>query len=75
MAGLDLYRLNITAPGGILLTGREAADTIWNTYNEAFPDSQLEIIAIHADHRGGIHEGRGEAGQQAACTGDPFRGR
>jgi heme-degrading monooxygenase HmoA/predicted ester cyclase len=58
MAGLDLHRLNITAPGGILLTGREAADTIWNMYNEAFPDNQLEIIAIHADHRGGIHEGR-----------------
>jgi hypothetical protein len=37
MAGLDLHRLNITAPGGILLTGREAADTIWNMYNEAFP--------------------------------------
>jgi len=58
MAGLDLHRLEIQAPGGPRLTGREAAETIWNTYNEAFPDSRLEIIAIHADDRGGVHEGR-----------------
>jgi heme-degrading monooxygenase HmoA/limonene-1,2-epoxide hydrolase len=58
MAGLDLHRLNIEAPGGLRLTGREAADTLWNTYMEAFPDHVLEIISIHSDDRGGIHEGR-----------------
>jgi limonene-1,2-epoxide hydrolase len=58
MAGLDLHRLNVEAPGGLRLTGREAADTLWNTYMEAFPDHVLEIISIHSDDRGGIHEGR-----------------
>jgi heme-degrading monooxygenase HmoA/limonene-1,2-epoxide hydrolase len=58
MAGLDLHRLEMQAPGGLRLTGQEAAETIWNTYNEAFPDNRLEIIAIHADDRGGVHEGR-----------------
>lgn len=57
MAGLDLHRLNVEAPGGLRLTGREAADAIWSMYNEAFPDNQLEITSIHADDRGGIHEG------------------
>jgi heme-degrading monooxygenase HmoA/predicted ester cyclase len=59
MAGLDLHRLSVTAPGGLRLTGREAAETLWNTYNDAFPDNVLEIISIHSDDRGGIHEGRG----------------
>jgi limonene-1,2-epoxide hydrolase len=58
MAGLDLNRLEILVPGGPRLTGREAAETTWNMYNEAFPDNRLEIIAIHADDRGGVHEGR-----------------
>jgi limonene-1,2-epoxide hydrolase len=58
MAGLDLHRLEVQAPGGPRLTGREAAETTWNTYNEAFPDNRLAIIAIHADDRGGVHEGR-----------------
>jgi heme-degrading monooxygenase HmoA/limonene-1,2-epoxide hydrolase len=58
MSGLDLHRLEARAPGGLRLTGREAADTIWSMYNDAFPDNRLEIIAIHADDRGGMHEGR-----------------
>jgi limonene-1,2-epoxide hydrolase/heme-degrading monooxygenase HmoA len=58
LAGLDLHRLNIQAPGGIRLTGREAAETMWSTYHDAFPDNQLQIAAIHADDRGGVHEGR-----------------
>jgi heme-degrading monooxygenase HmoA/limonene-1,2-epoxide hydrolase len=59
MAGMDLHRLSYTAPGGTRLTGREAADALWSTYNDAFPDNRLEIISIHADDRGGVHEGRG----------------
>ena len=58
MAGLDLHRLEIQMPGGPRLSGREAAEMTWNTYHEAFPDNRLEIIAIHADDRGGVHEGR-----------------
>ena len=58
MAGMDLHRLELQAPGGLRLAGREAADAIWSTWNEAFPDNRLEIIAIHADDRGGVHEGR-----------------
>ena len=58
MAGMDLHRLELQAPGGMRLAGREAADAIWSTWNEAFPDNRLEIIAIHADDRGGAHEGR-----------------
>jgi len=58
LAGLDLHRLNIEMPGAPRLTGREAAETIWNTYNDAFPDNRMQIAAIHADDRGGVHEGR-----------------
>jgi limonene-1,2-epoxide hydrolase/quinol monooxygenase YgiN len=58
MSGLDLHRLEARAPGGLRLTGREAAETIWSMYNDAFPDNRLDIIAIHADDRGGVHEGR-----------------
>ena len=58
LACMDLDRLEVRAPGGLRLTGREAAETTWNMWNEAFPDNRLEIIAIHADDRGGVHEGR-----------------
>jgi heme-degrading monooxygenase HmoA/limonene-1,2-epoxide hydrolase len=58
MSGLDLHRLDVQASGGMRLTGREAAETFWATYNDAFPDNQVAIIAIHADDRGGVHEGR-----------------
>ena len=84
MAGMDLPRLEIQAPGGLQLTGREAAETTWNMWNKAFPDNRLEIIAIHADDRGGVHEGRaigthtgtlrGQAGEIAA-TGRTMDGR
>jgi predicted ester cyclase/heme-degrading monooxygenase HmoA len=69
MAGMDLPRLELQAPGGLRLAGREAADAIWSTWNEAFPDNRLEIIAIHADDRGGVHEGR-----FAGTHTGPFRG-
>ena len=59
MACMDLQRLEVRAPGGLQLTGREAAETTWNMFNEAFPDNRLETIAIHSDDRGGVHEGRG----------------
>jgi steroid delta-isomerase-like uncharacterized protein len=58
MSGLDLHRLDLRVPGGMRLTGREAAETFWSMYNDAFPDNRVEIIAIHADDRGGVHEGR-----------------
>lgn len=58
LAGIDLLRLDIHMPGGMQLTGREAAETVWSTWQEAFPDNRLETIAIHADDRGGVHEGR-----------------
>ena len=57
MAGMDLHRLNCRRraesgwPGG-------KPPTRSGTWNEAFPDNRLEIIAIHADDRGGVHEGR-----------------
>jgi limonene-1,2-epoxide hydrolase len=41
------------------LAGREAAETMWSTWMDAFPDNRVEIAAIHADDRGGVHEGRG----------------
>jgi predicted ester cyclase len=40
------------------LTGRDAADAIWNTWQEAFPDNRIEIGMIHADDRGGVNECR-----------------
>ena len=58
LAGLDLHRLNVQVPGGSRMTGREAAETLWDLYHDAFPDNRLQIAAIHADDRGGVHEGR-----------------
>jgi heme-degrading monooxygenase HmoA/predicted ester cyclase len=58
LAVADLHRLELQAPGGLRLLGQDAADTIWTTWNEAFPDNRLEITAVHADDRGGVHEGR-----------------
>jgi heme-degrading monooxygenase HmoA/ketosteroid isomerase-like protein len=58
MAGMDLFRMSAQAPGGMRMTGREAAETMWNTWQQAFPDNQLETLAIHADDRGGVHEFR-----------------
>jgi heme-degrading monooxygenase HmoA/limonene-1,2-epoxide hydrolase len=69
LACLDLHRLNIEMPGGPRLTGREAAETLWNTYNDAFPDNRLQIAAIHADDRGGVHEGRGTGTQTGTLRG------
>ena len=59
MAGMDLHRLEVRMPGGLQLTGREAAETTWDMWNQAFPDNRLETVAIHSDDRGGVHEGRG----------------
>jgi heme-degrading monooxygenase HmoA/limonene-1,2-epoxide hydrolase len=56
LAGLDLHRLTVQMPGVPRLAGREAADTTWDTWQQAFPDNRLETIAIHADDRGGVHE-------------------
>ena len=58
MALADLRRLELRAPGGVNLSGEEAARTIWAMWQEAFPDNRLEIVTIHADDRGGVHEGR-----------------
>jgi quinol monooxygenase YgiN len=57
MANMDMHRLDMEAPGGMKLTGREAAETTWNMWHEAFPENVLQTIAIHADDRGGVHEG------------------
>ncbi|HEY8043409.1 MAG TPA: ester cyclase [Streptosporangiaceae bacterium] len=58
MALADLHRLELRAPGGVNLSGEEAARAIWAMWQEAFPDNRLEIVTIHADDRGGVHEGR-----------------
>jgi len=55
MSGLDLLRLETETPAG-RLTGREAAETMWSTWQEAFPDNRIETIALHTDDRGGVHE-------------------
>lgn len=58
LAAADLRRLEVRAPGGLSLRGQDAAETIWSTWHDAFPDNRLEITAIHADDRGGVQEGR-----------------
>ena len=58
MAGTDLGKIETLAPGGMQMAGREAAETMWNTWQQAFPDNRVETIAIHADDRGGVHEFR-----------------
>jgi heme-degrading monooxygenase HmoA/predicted ester cyclase len=58
LAAADLHRLEVRAPGGLSLRGQEAAETTWSTWHGAFPDNQMDVTAIHADDRGGVHEGR-----------------
>ncbi|MGP8001458.1 MAG: ester cyclase [Streptosporangiaceae bacterium] len=58
LALADLNRFGVTAPGGLQLSGREAADTLWDVWNGAFPDNRLTTVSIHGDDRGGVHEGR-----------------
>ncbi len=58
LALADLHRLELDAPGGVQMSGQDAADAIWAMWHEAFPDHRLEIVTIHADDRGGVHEGR-----------------
>ncbi|MBO0786146.1 MAG: ester cyclase [Actinobacteria bacterium] len=58
LAAADLHRLEVQAPGGLRLLGRDAAETTWRMWQEAFPDNRLEATAIHADDRGGVYEGR-----------------
>jgi quinol monooxygenase YgiN/limonene-1,2-epoxide hydrolase len=57
LAAADLYRMELEAPGGQRLVGRDAAETLWSTWIEAFPDNRIDTVSIHADDRGGVHEG------------------
>jgi heme-degrading monooxygenase HmoA len=58
LALADLNKLEFTAPGGLQLSGRAAADVLWSTWNDAFPDNRLTTVSRHADDRGGVFEGR-----------------
>ena len=58
LALADLHRMELEAPGGVRLLGRDAAEALWATWNEAFPDNRLNTVAVHADDRGGVEEGR-----------------
>jgi predicted ester cyclase len=58
LAIADLHRMELEAPGGLRLVGRDAAESLWATWNEAFPDNRIEVVSIHADDRGGVQEGR-----------------
>ncbi len=58
LALVDPHRMELEAPGGLRLTGQDAAGALWATWNEAFPDNRIETVSVHADDRGGVHEGR-----------------
>lgn len=70
LALADLNKLEVTAPGGMQLSGREAAEAVWDTWNEAFPDNRLTTVNIHADNRGGVYEGR-FVGTHSGCLRGP----
>ena len=69
MAGMDLPRVTTRAPGGMRLAGKEAAETMWSTWQRAFPDNRIETIAIHADDRGGVNEFRATGTHSGALRG------
>ena len=84
LALMDLHRMELEAPGGLKLLGRDAAEALWSTWHEAFPDNRIETVAIHADGRGGVQEGRFIGTHSGAlhspagdipATGRPFDGR
>lgn len=70
LALFDVHRLQASAPGGVQLSGREAAETVWDTWNDAFPDNRLATVSIHADDRGGVYEGR-FVGTHSGCLRGP----
>ena len=45
LALADLNKLEFTAPGGLQLSGRAAADVLWSTWNDAFPDNRLTTVS------------------------------
>jgi len=55
---LDQQAFEVRAPGGMRMAGREAIETFWNTWNEAFPDNQVTPVGIYGDEHGGVLEGR-----------------
>jgi quinol monooxygenase YgiN/predicted ester cyclase len=55
---LDQQAFAVQAPGGMSLAGREAIDTFWNTWHDAFPDNHLSTVGIYGDEHGGVLEGR-----------------
>ncbi len=69
MAGMDLPKVTTRAPGGMQLTGKQAAEAMWSTWQQAFPDNRIETIAIHADDRGGVHEFRATGTHSGALRG------
>lgn len=54
----DQQAVEVHAPGGMRLAGRDAIDTLWDTWNDAFPDNHLVTVGIYGDERGGVLEGR-----------------
>ena len=58
LAQADLQRLEVVAPGGLHLFGREGGETAWAMWHDAFPGNRLETVTIHADAKGGLYEGR-----------------
>lgn len=50
--------MELEAPGGLRLLGRDAAEALWATWHDAFPGNRLDVVSIHADDRGGAQEGR-----------------
>jgi len=55
---LDQQAFEMRAPGGMRLAGREAVDTLWSTFHDAFPDNHVEKVGIYGDEHGGVLEGR-----------------
>jgi hypothetical protein len=55
---LDQQAFTVQAAGGVNLAGREAIDTFWNTWHDAFPDNHVATVGIHGDEPGGVLEGR-----------------
>ncbi|WP_236791112.1 ester cyclase [Amycolatopsis sp. GM8] len=54
----DPRQFEVVAPGGVRLSGAEGLDAFWDTWNEAFPDSQIIVTAIHEDATWGVLEAR-----------------
>jgi predicted ester cyclase len=59
----------LEGPGRARLTGPHAVEAVWETWNSAFPDNKIGVVAIHGEGDVATHEGLFEGTQSGPLNG------